>query len=99
MIAPWTKAAWLSLPSSHGPSAGSVAVSWYGVDRPSAVSGFTGTMSVQFGSAAAPGAPGAPGAPAAPGAVVAANKPVIPMAIAATAPTATNASTEMTRTG
>ena len=96
MIAPWTKAAWLSLSSSHGPSAGSVAVSWYGVARPSAVSGFTGTMSVQFGSAAAPGAPGAP---AAPGAVLAANKPVIPMAIAATAPTATNASTEMTRMG
>src|SRR3984885_10676141 len=68
MIAPWTKAAWLSLPSSHRPSAGSVAVSWYGVDRPSAVSGFTGTMSVQFGSAAAPGPPGAPGAPAAPAA-------------------------------
>ncbi len=99
MIAPWTKAAWLSLPSSHGPSAGSVAVSWYGVARPSAVSGFSGTMSVQFGSAAAPGPPGAPGAPAAPGAVLAANKPVIPMAIAATALTATNASTEMTRMG
>ena len=62
MIAPWTKAAWLSSSSWHGPSAGSVAVSWYGVARPSAVSGFSGTISVQFGSAAAPGAPGAPGA-------------------------------------
>ena len=52
-MAPWTKAVWLSLDSSHGPAAGSVAVSWYGVARPLAVNGFAGTISVQFGLAVA----------------------------------------------
>ena len=47
--APWTKAVWPLFASLHGPAAGSVAVSWYGVARPWAVSGFAGTISVQFG--------------------------------------------------
>src|ERR1700722_18592663 len=102
MIAPWTKAAWVSSSSWHGPSAGSVAVSWYGVARPSGLSGFTGTISVQFGSAAAPGppaAPAAPGGPAAPGVVVRVSRPFAPMAVAAMAPRATIARTVMTRIG
>src|ERR1700722_1284912 len=96
MIAPWTKAAWVSSSSWHGPSAGSVAVSWYGVARPS---GFTGTISVQFGSAAAPGPPGAAGGPAALGVVVRVSRPFAPMAVAAMAPRATIARTAMTRIG
>src|SRR5215469_818351 len=49
MTAPWTNAVWSAFASSHGPAAGSVAVSWYGVASPCAVSGLAGTMSVQFG--------------------------------------------------
>jgi len=49
MTAPWTNAVWLAFASLHGPAAGSVAVSWYGVASPCAVSGLAGTMSVQFG--------------------------------------------------
>ena len=90
MMAPWTKAAWLSLSSWHGPSAGSVAASWYGVARPSGLSGFAGTISVQFGSAAAA---------AAPGVAARVSRPLAPMAVAAMAPSATIASTEMTRIG
>jgi hypothetical protein len=41
------------LDSSQGPAAGSVAVSWYGAARPSAVNGFAGTISVQSGLAVA----------------------------------------------
>src|ERR1700733_3480741 len=93
MIAPWTKAAWPSLSSWHGPAAGSVAVSRYGVARPSGVSGFSGTMRVQFGSVAAAGAA------APPGVVVVLNMPVAPRAMVATAPTATIASTETVLTG
>src|ERR1700722_7071973 len=93
MIAPWTKAAWPSLSSWHGPAAGSVEVSRYGVARPSGVSGFSGTMRGQFGAAAAAGAAAPPG-----GGVVL-NMPVAPRAMVATAPTATIASTETVLTG
>ena len=53
MMAPCTKAVWAPLASLHGPAAGSVAVSWYGVASPCALSGFAGTISVQFGLGAA----------------------------------------------
>src|SRR5579859_7828191 len=49
MTAPWTNAVWFGFDSLHGPSAGLVAVSWYGVASPCAVSGLAGTISVQFG--------------------------------------------------
>src|SRR5579859_393962 len=48
MTAPWTNAVWFGFDSLHGPSAGLVAVSWYGVASPCAVSGLAGTISVQF---------------------------------------------------
>ncbi len=48
MAAPWTNAVWFGFDSLHGPSAGLVAVSWYGVASPCAVSGLAGTISVQF---------------------------------------------------
>src|SRR5712691_1661425 len=51
--APWTNAVCMALASLHGPSAGLVAVSWYGVASPCAVSGFAGTMSVQLAFGAA----------------------------------------------
>ena len=53
MMAPCTKAVWAELASLHGPAAGSVAVSWYGVASPCALSGFAGTISVQFALGAA----------------------------------------------
>src|SRR6266567_4341894 len=51
--APWTNAVCMALASLHGPSAGFVAVSWYGVASPCAVSGFAGTMIVQLAFGAA----------------------------------------------
>jgi hypothetical protein len=56
MIVACTNADWLTFASLQGPIAAFVAVSWYGVARPRALSGSAGTMSVQFvlGSAAAP---------------------------------------------
>jgi hypothetical protein len=48
MTAPWTNAVWFGFASLQGPSAGLVAVSWYGVASPCAVNGLAGTMSVQF---------------------------------------------------
>ena len=53
MTAPWTNAVWPAFASLHGPSAGLVAVSWYGVARPWAVSGLAGTINMQFGLTAA----------------------------------------------
>src|SRR5690349_5286014 len=48
MIAASTNAAWSALASLHGPAAGSVALSRYGVARPAGEVGLGGTMIVQF---------------------------------------------------
>lgn len=89
MTAPWTNAVWFALASLHGPSAGSVAVSWYGVASPCAVSGFAGTISVQFVFRAG----------AADAALCAVSMRLAPMAAATTATLATTATTATTGTG
>src|SRR5689334_1810352 len=48
MIAASTNADWSALASLHGPAAGSVAFSRYGVARPAAEVGFGGTVIVQL---------------------------------------------------
>src|SRR5947209_1331236 len=50
-----TNAAWSGLASWHAPLRRSLATSWYGVARPWAVNGLSGTTRLQFGFGAAGG--------------------------------------------
>src|SRR6185369_1515512 len=57
-MAACTKADCALFDSLHGPMPGSVAVSWYGVANPAALSAFFGTISVQLAFGVAGGAGG-----------------------------------------